>query len=74
MQRWLCGTGIFNPPARYSSPRATGIHKPDSRGRVSANPRDNEKRGRETHPGTFYLIAVVLSKVSGLCPDQVASV
>jgi hypothetical protein len=74
MQRWLCGTGIFNPPARYSSPRATGIHKLDSRGRVSANPRDDEKRGRETRPGTFYLIAVVLSRVSGLCPDQVAFV
>lgn len=44
------------------------------RGRVSANPRDDEKRGRETRPGTFYLIAVVLSRVSGLCPDQVAFV
>ncbi|EHV67257.1 hypothetical protein ECDEC6E_5322 [Escherichia coli DEC6E] len=41
---------------------------------MSANPRDDEKRGRETRPGTFYLIAVVLSRVSGLCPDQVAFV
>ncbi len=74
MQRWLCGTGIFNPPARYSSPRATGIHKLDSRGRVSANPRDDEKEAEKRAPGTFYLIAVVLSGVSGLCPDRVAFV
>lgn len=56
MQRWLCGTGIFNPPARYSSPRATGIHKLDSRGRVSANPRDDEKEAEKRAQARFILL------------------
>ncbi len=56
MQRWLCGTGIFNPPARYSSPRATGIHKLDSRGRVSANPRDDEKEAEKRARARFILL------------------